>query len=233
VDSYDLRGYSLPRVFIIANDSESIRKLRVDLAQGGLDCLIVPQNNEAIKQIAGQSPELLLLDTNEATIGSEVWELAQRTRQERQIPIIALLPREKLNGLGSSTSIDDFVVKPWEATEVITRIKRILRQKESIDSEDITRCGDLVIDSAKCEVLLGGKPIILTFKEYQLLKFLANNKGKVFTREALLNKVWGWDYYGGDRTVDVHIRRLRSKIEDINHSFIETIRNIGYRFTEP
>jgi DNA-binding response OmpR family regulator len=233
VDSYDLRGYSLPRVFIIANDSEPIRKLRVDLAQGGLNCLIVPQNNETIKQIAGQSPELLLLDANEATIGSEVWELAQRTRQERQIPIIALLPREKLNGLGFSTGIDDFVVKPWEATEVITRIKRILRQKGSTESEDITRCGDLVIDSAKCEVLLGGKPIILTFKEYQLLKFLANNKGKVFTREALLNKVWGWDYYGGDRTVDVHIRRLRSKIEDINHSFIETIRNIGYKFTEP
>jgi DNA-binding response OmpR family regulator len=220
-------------VFIIANDSEPIRKLRVDLAQGGLDCLIVPSKDEAIKQIAGQSPGLLLLDTDEATIGSEVWELAQRTRQERQISIIALLPREKLNGFDFSTSIDDFVVKPWEATEVITRIKRILRQKENIDSEDIIRCGDLVIDSAKCEVLLGSKPIILTFKEYQLLKFLANNKGKVFTREALLNKVWGWDYYGGDRTVDVHIRRLRSKIEDINHSFIETIRNIGYRFTEP
>lgn len=223
----------MPRVFIIANDSEPIRKLRVDLAQGGLDCLIVPSKDEAIKQIAGQSPGLLLLDTDEATIGSEVWELAQRTRQERQISIIALLPREKLNGFDFSTSIDDFVVKPWEATEVITRIKRILRQKENIDSEDIIRCGDLVIDSAKCEVLLGSKPIILTFKEYQLLKFLANNKGKVFTREALLNKVWGWDYYGGDRTVDVHIRRLRSKIEDINHSFIETIRNIGYRFTEP
>jgi DNA-binding response OmpR family regulator len=222
----------LPRVFIIANDSEPIRKLRVDLAQGGLDCLIVPQNNETIKQIAGQSLELLLLDANEATIGSEVWELAQRTRQERQIPIIALLPREKLNGFDFSTGIDDFVVKPWEATEVMTRIKRILRQKESMESEDIIRCGDLVIDSAKCEVSLGGKSIILTFKEYQLLKFLTNNKGKVFTREALLNKVWGWDYYGGDRTVDVHIRRLRSKIEDINHSFIETIRNIGYRFRE-
>jgi len=223
----------LPRVFIIANDSEPIRKLRVDLAQGGLDCLIVPQNNEAIKQIAGQSPGLLLLDTDEATIGSEVWELAQRTRQERQIPIIALLPREKLNGFDFSIGIDDFVVKPWEATEVITRVKRILKQKESMESEDIIRCGDLVIDSVKCEVSLSGKPIILTFKEYQLLKFLASNKGKVFTREALLNKVWGWDYYGGDRTVDVHIRRLRSKIEDINHSFIETIRNIGYRFTEP
>lgn len=223
----------MPRVFIIANESEQARKLRSELAQRGFDCLIVPNKDGAIEQIAGQSLGVMLLDTDEATTGSEAWEQAQRIRQERYTPIIALVSREKLNGLDSSTGIDDFVVKPWEATEVTARIKRILRQKESIDSEDIIRCGDLVIDSAKCEVLLGDKPIILTFKEYQLLKFLANNKGKVFTREALLNKVWGWDYYGGDRTVDVHIRRLRSKIEDINHSFIETIRNIGYRFTEP
>jgi two-component system alkaline phosphatase synthesis response regulator PhoP len=222
----------LPRVFIIANDSEPIRKLRVDLAQGGLDCLIVPQNNEAIKQIAGQSLELLLLDANEATIGSEVWELAQRMRQEMNIPLIALMSREKLNGFDFSTGIDEFVVKPWEATEVTARIKRILKQKGGMESEDIIRCGDLVIDSAKCEVSLGGKSIILTFKEYQLLKFLANNKGKVFTRDVLLDKVWGWDYYGGDRTVDVHIRRLRSKIEDKDHSFIETVRGIGYRFRE-
>jgi DNA-binding response OmpR family regulator len=223
----------LSRVFIIANESEQARKLRAELALRGLDCLIVPNKNGVIEQITGQSPGVMLLDTDEATTGSEAWEQAQRIRQERDTPIIALVSREKLNGLDSSTSMDDFVVKPWEATEVITRIKRILRQKESMDSEDITRCGDLVIDSAKCEVLLSGKPIILAFKEYQLLKFLASNKGKVFTREALLNKVWGWDYYGGDRTVDVHVRRLRSKIEDINHSFIETVRNIGYRFTEP
>ena len=72
--------------------------------------------------------------------------------------------------------------------------------------------------------------IELTFKEYELLKFLASHQGRVYTREALLNKVWGYDYYGGDRTVDVHIRRLRSKIEDAKHTFIETVRNIGYRF---
>ena len=183
-------------------------------------------------QIAGQSPDLLLLDANEAAIGSDIWELTQKTRQERHIPVIVLLPREKLNSFDLGAGIDDFVAKPWEAIEVATRIKRCLRQKEGTDAQDVIRCGDLVIDSVKCEVSLGGKPIVLTFKEYQLLKFLANNKGKVFTREALLNKVWGWDYYGGDRTVDVHIRRLRSKIEDMNHSFIETIRNIGYRFAE-
>ncbi len=220
----------MPRVFIIANESEQARKLRAELAQRGLDCLIVPHNAGTLEQIAGQSLGVMLLDTDEATTGSEAWEQAQRIRQERQIPLIALVSGEKLNGLDSN--IDDFVVKPWEPNEVTVRIKRILRGKESIDSEDIIRCGDLVIDSAKCEVSLSGKPIMLTFKEYQLLKFLASNKGKVFTRESLLNKVWGWDYYGGDRTVDVHIRRLRSKIEDPTHTFIETVRNIGYRLRE-
>jgi len=220
----------LPRVFIIANESEQSKKLRVALVQSGFDCLVVPHNNEAIEQIAGQYPGVMLLDMDEATFDSEAWEMAQRIRQERQLPLIALVSREKLNDLDSS--IDDFVVKPWKPDEVTVRIKRILKQKEGIDGEDIIKCGDLIIDLDKYEVSLNGKPIMLTFREYQLLKFLASNKGKVFTREALLNKVWGWDYYGGDRTVDVHIRRLRSKIEDPTHTFIETVRNIGYRLRE-
>jgi len=220
----------LPRVFIIANESEQAKKLRAALVQSGFDCLIVPYNDEAIEQIVGQSLGVMLLDADEAPIGSEAWELAQSIRQDMNLPLIALMSGEKLNGLDSS--VDDFVVKPWEVNEVTARIKRILRQKGDIDSEDIIRCGDLVIDLDKYEVSLNGKPIMLTFREYQLLKFLASNKGKVFTREALLNKVWGWDYYGGDRTVDVHIRRLRSKIEDPTHTFIETVRNIGYRLRE-
>jgi two-component system alkaline phosphatase synthesis response regulator PhoP len=218
------------KLLIIANESEQARKLRTDLAQRGFDCLIVPYNDEAIEQIARQSPEVMLLDADEATSGSETWEQAQSIRQDMNIPLIALMSSEKLNGLDSS--VDDFVVKPYEAKEVTVRINRILRQKGDIDSEDIIRCGDLVIDLDKYEVSLGNKLILLTFREYQLLKFLASNKGKVFTREALLNKVWGWDYYGGDRTVDVHIRRLRSKIEDPTHTFIETVRNIGYRLRE-
>lgn len=220
----------MPRVFIIANESEQAKKLRAVLVQSGFDCLIVPHNNEAIEQIVGQSPGVMLLDADEATFDSEAWELAQRVRQERQVPLIALVSREKLSGLDSS--IDDFVVKPWDVNEVTARIRRILKQKEGIDGEDIIKCGDLVIDLDRYEVSLNGKPIMLAFREYQLLKFLASNKGRAFTRETLLNKVWGWDYYGGDRTVDVHIRRLRSKIEDSTHTFIETVRNIGYRLRE-
>ena len=221
----------MPRVFIIAVESEQVKKLRSELTGKGFDCLVVPYDAKAIEQLVTQPSDIVLLNMDETLFDLDVQ--AEKIKQKKHTPVIALISKEKLNNLDSSIDIDDFVVKPWEASEVTIRIKRILRQKDSIDSEDIIKCGDLVIDSAKCEVLLSGKPIILTFKEYQLLKLLANNKGKVFTREALLNKVWGWDYYGGDRTVDVHIRRLRSKIEDINHSFIETIRNIGYRFTEP
>ena len=92
------------------------------------------------------------------------------------------------------------------------------------------RCGALTIDLSNYRVTVDDDPLVLTFKEYELLRFLAANKDKVFTREALLNRVWGYDFYGGARTVDVHIRRLRSKIEDRTHTFIETVRNVGYRF---
>jgi DNA-binding response OmpR family regulator len=220
----------LPRVLIVANESESITKLKTDLAQRGLDCFIVPENNGPVAKIVGQHPAVVLLDADDAKFGSEAWELAQKMRQDMHVPLIALIAREKLNGFDLSNGIDDFVVKPCEATEVTSRIKRILTQKGGEENDDVVRCGDLVIDSIKCEVSLCGKPIMLTFKEYQLLRFLADNRGKVFTRDVLLDRVWGWDYYGGDRTVDVHIRRLRSKIEDSTHAFIETVRNIGYKF---
>lgn len=227
-----LTGDRFPRVFLIANESEQARKLRAELAQRGLDCLIVANNDGALEKIMEQHPGVILVDTDEAKSGSGAWELARRMRQQQSIPLIALVASEKLNGFDFSASIDDFVLKPCEAAEVTARIKRVLRRRESPSGKDTITCGDLVIDPTKCEVSLSGRPIILAFKEYQLLRFLADNKGKVFTRDVLLDKVWGWDYYGGDRTVDVHIRRLRSKIEDSTHTFIETVRNIGYKFKE-
>ncbi|MBI4340972.1 MAG: winged helix-turn-helix transcriptional regulator [Candidatus Omnitrophica bacterium] len=93
--------------------------------------------------------------------------------------------------------------------------------------------GALVIDFERYEVHVKGEPVDLTYKEFELLKFLATHPGKVFTREALLDKVWGYDYYGGTRTVDVHIRRLRSKIESRGATYIDTVRNVGYKFLEP
>jgi len=123
---------------------------------------------------------------------------------------------------------DDFIVAPARDAELRVRIARLV----SLNPQSGNRIlrGDLAIDVDNCEVSLGGRLIELTYKEYELLKFLASNPGRVHTRETLLDRVWGYDYYGGDRTVDVHIRRLRSKIEDSGHTFINTVRNVGYRF---
>ena len=156
-------------------------------------------------------------------------ELSRQIKQVKNPPVIALLEADMLGSTGEVFNyIDDFVMRPYRLSELEIRIKKLLRRESTDASEQIKR-GDLVIDLAKCEVSVAGRPILLTFKEYQLLKFLAGNQGRVFSRDALLNKVWGYEYYGGDRTVDVHIKRLRSKIEDANHAFIETVRNIGYR----
>jgi two-component system, OmpR family, alkaline phosphatase synthesis response regulator PhoP len=126
--------------------------------------------------------------------------------------------------------VEDVVLSPPDAQELALRLRRALWRRTRVDAENVLRAGDLMIDLANYKVFVAGRQVELTYKEYELLRFLASNPDKVFTREALLNRVWGYDYYGGARTVDVHIRRLRSKIEDTEHLFIETIRNVGYRF---
>ena len=106
---------------------------------------------------------------------------------------------------------------------------RELHRRHGIDTENFVRCGALTIDLANYRVTVAGESVVLTFKEYELLRYLAMNAGRVSTREQLLNRVWGYDYFGGARTVDVHIRRIRSKIEIHGNTFIETVRNVGYR----
>ena len=219
-------------LLIVCNETDQARNLRSEMTQRGYACLVSRDDEDGLERAMRETPSLVCIDVDGLSIGSGFCDLCRKIRQEKHIPVIALIPREMLDSLSSSSAIDDFVVKPCEASELAARIGRILGQKASVDNKGVIRCGDLVIDLAEYEVSVGNRPITLTFREYQLLEFLASNEGKVFTREALLDKVWGWDYYGGDRTVDVHIRRLRSKIEDGNHSFIETVRNIGYRFRE-
>jgi two-component system alkaline phosphatase synthesis response regulator PhoP len=156
-----------------------------------------------------------------------VWRQIRDIQPKRQLPVIAIISREILDGLDSDVGMEDFVVTPLDLSELAIRIKRTIGRTNNIHSEELIRCCDLTIDLAKCEVAIDSRLLALTFKEYQLLKFLASNRGRVFTRQTLLNEVWGYDYYGGDRTVDVHIRRLRSKIEDSTHTFIETA--LGYK----
>jgi len=219
----------LARIFIIAEDSEKTKKLHSELAQSGFTCVVAANKSEVSKQVSEQAPDLLMVTLNGHADNIATRELSQKIKQEKYLPIMAIVNRDILIRRDINVDIDDFIVEPHDVSELVLRIKRLLHEARRQNSE-IIKCGDLVIYLAKCEVTVKGKRIELTFKEYELLKFLASNPGRVFTRDTLLNKVWGYDYYGGDRTVDVHIRRLRSKIETFDQTYIETVRNIGYRF---
>lgn len=216
-------------ILIIAEKSQPISELRSGLVKKGFNCSIVASRDKALNQIAVHAPDIVLLEIKDNPANSRAWELSSKIKGVRNFPLIALVSQEMLDSHDMNLKItDDFAVRPYDANELTVRIKRLLQRVA--DTSEIINCGDLVIDLAKCEVSISDKLAELTFKEYELLRFLASNRDRVFTRDTLLNKVWGYDYYGGDRTVDVHIRRLRSKIEDSNHTFIETVRNIGYRF---
>ncbi len=145
-------------------------------------------------------------------------------------PVIAAVSVDHLQAPDLSLKADDFIVVPWRVGELALRIRRRLERAGPADDPGVIRVEDLVIDSNRYDVFLAGKPVLLTFKEYELLKLLASTPGRVYSREALLEQVWGYQYFGGTRTVDVHIRRLRSKIEDATHTFIDTVWNVGYRF---
>ena len=219
------------RSILITDEKERLAKLSLELAYRGLVCSISPENEKTFEKINGRVPDLVLMAFDGSPDSQKAMHIAQTIKHKSNLPVILLLSREALLKLDHQVTFDDFVVEPWYADEIVIRAKRVLGKMEEVKQELIS-CGDLTIDLARYEVYVNKRHIELTFKEYELLRFLAMNKGRVFTREALLNEVWGYEYYGGDRTVDVHITRLRSKLEDHNQTFIETVRNIGYRFKD-
>jgi DNA-binding response OmpR family regulator len=143
---------------------------------------------------------------------------------------VLLVRQEQLAGIDVAWPVDDFLVFPISSEELAMRLRRAVWRRTGIDAANTLRSGVLLVDLANYKVFVSDQPVNLTFKEFELLRFLMTNRGKVFTREALLNRVWGYEYFGGARTVDVHIRRLRSKIETGATIYIETVRNVGYRF---
>ena len=175
-------------------------------------------------------PHLAFLDLT-ALSRSAAQSLARQCRA-LELPVIALLPPDMLPDLDALPHISDFLLAPPDPREAIARVKQALRRDSAPDADDLIRAGSLVINPSTYEVSLRGRRVNLRFKEYELLRLLASNPGRVYSREALLSSVWGYDYFGGTRTVDVHIRRLRSKIENADHPLIETIWNVGYRFRD-
>jgi len=219
----------LRSVLFVAQGGET-EALARELEANGYRVSLCPAGGVEDALTSGDPPDVLVVDLTAA--GEEpalryLWDEPPRTES----PVaIALLGREQLPHYDLPTAIDDFLSLPAAAGELAARIHRALKRRRPAESDRVLQCGDLTIDLANYMVFVAGQQVNLTYKEYEPLRFLATNPDTVFTRETLLNKVWGYDFYGGARTVDVHVRRLRSKIEDRHHCFVETVRNVGYRF---
>jgi DNA-binding response OmpR family regulator len=148
----------------------------------------------------------------------------------RNVPLLALVRVEHLRELFlREGTFEDFLVVPYQLAELDARVRHLLWRMRLEEQAEIISFGPLVINMATYQVHVDGQPIDLTYMEYELLKFLATHRGRVFTRQALLSRVWGYDYFGGTRTVDVHVRRLRAKLGE-HANVIQTVRNVGYKF---
>jgi DNA-binding response OmpR family regulator len=216
-------------VYIVTKENETARKLQSELTNWGFSCFTGSIKDKVAERVVRDSPHLVILELDGPASQTVLQELNSSPRIHKKVPIMGLVTMESLTKNDSFLNVDDFLIRPYDQRELVARAGRLTQTSGA--SSEMLRCGSLEVDLANCEVRVDGKIVELTFKEYELLKFLANDPGRVYTRETLLNKVWGYDYFGGDRTVDVHVRRLRSKIELSEKVYIETVRNIGYRFT--
>lgn len=197
------------------------------------DIRVAPRDVRAL--VHGPSPDLILLDAR-----SELAEARATCRVLRAtglgVPLLAVVTEAGLITVNADWGIDDVVLVSAGPAELEARLRLAvgrLKLERSSDSGNQVRAGDLTIDPETYAAKLKGRPLDLTYKEFELLKFLAQHPGRVFTRDQLLREVWGYDYFGGTRTVDVHVRRLRSKLGSEHESMIGTVRQVGYKFVVP
>ena len=222
------------RILIVGGESPGSQTAVAASAMSEAFPLLAADPSEARDLLAREQPDLVVVDCSIRSPGdSEVVGLMTLCSESApHVPVLALIPNQGLADYAHAGGFDDFSISPHRPQELVLRMKRLIERADPQNGDQTIRAGDLAIDLSRYEVTQGGRRMELTFKEYELLKFFATNPGKVFSREHLLNAVWGYDYYGGTRTVDVHIRRLRSKIENGPLTFIDTVRNVGYRFRD-
>jgi two-component system alkaline phosphatase synthesis response regulator PhoP len=214
---------------LLIDATEDVRPLAGALEDAGFTVAHAPLDG-AIGGARDDVPAVMLFNLVARPDIVAIRNLLRSPEMPQGTAAIAMVRTDQLSTLDFTVGFDDFLLYPSIPEEVAARVRRAIWLKSGVGSDNTLRAGDLMIDLANYKAFVSGRPVDLTYKEYELLRFLATNRDKVFTREALLNRVWGYDFYGGARTVDVHIRRLRSKIEDRAHTFIETVRNVGYRF---
>jgi DNA-binding response OmpR family regulator len=235
----------MPEKILIVEDESALREtLAYTLKREGFAVEAAEDGTKALAAASAQKPDLVLLDI--MLPGMDGFEVCRRLRAAMNVPILMLTARENEidRVVGLEMGADDYIIKPFHMRELVARIKAQLRRIRMIREEKTPSaageaapetpivCGDLTVDAARGEALRGGKPLALKPKEFELLSYFARHRGQVFSREQILERVWGWEYTGDSRTVDVHVRWLREKIEPdpARPVRLVTVRSAGYRF---
>ena len=223
---------------LIAEDEKPISDIiKFNLEKEGYEIITAYDGEDALKKALNEELELIILDIMLPSMDG--FEICKRVREKSSVPIIMVTAKEEEVDkiLGLELGADDYITKPFSIRELVARVKaNVRRQEMNINADqqekEIIKNKDLSIDLMKYEVKKGSTSIDLTVREFELLKFLAKQKDQVFSREQLLERVWGYEYYGDIRTVDVTFRRLREKVEDdsSNPTYIMTKRGVGYYF---
>ena len=220
----------LYNVLILADRSDG-DGLADAVGRAGMTCRLDDSGELPWETDGSDLPDAVLLHL--ASLGMSGAKRAVGGCRDKKVPVLVALRRDAIGQYDPTLNPDELLICPTSDDELSLRVQQaVFRVKGPSGSQTLT-IGDLSIDLERYEVSVAGRRVTLTYKEFQLLALLASNPGRVYTRDALLSQVWGYDYLGGTRTVDVHVRRLRSKVESPGRSFVETIWNVGYRFKAP
>jgi two-component system response regulator RegX3 len=225
----------MTKILIVEDEESVLDPLELLLTKEGFSIQTARDGKEALEQFAKTNPDLILLDLMLPEISGT--EVCRQIRLKSQVPIIMLTAKdtEVDKVVGLELGADDYVVKPYSKAELVARIKAVLRRKGSDSTNEQSgsiTAGPVVIDVERHQVSINDQLISLPLKEFELLEFLVRNSGRVLTRTQLIDRVWGSDYFGDTKTLDVHVKRLRAKIEKdpANPVYIQTIRGLGYKF---
>jgi two-component system phosphate regulon response regulator PhoB len=221
-----------PKILLVDDEPDALEVLGFKLRQAGYNALLAKDGERAITLARDERPALIVLDLMLPEVdGLEVCKILRRDPNTAAIPIIMLTARaaEMDRVLGLELGADDYVTKPFSPRELLLRIKKLLvRAQSTEDTSAELRMGPLTLDVSRHEVTVAGEPLVLTATEFKLLEILIRRRGRVQTRDRLLQDVWGYDNPIDSRTVDTHMRRLREKLGD-NARYLETVRGVGYR----
>jgi two-component system OmpR family response regulator len=219
----------MSKILIVDDDSHIRELVRVFLRNDGFEVIEAVDGVEALSELDSVKADLAVIDVMMPNMDG--WELCQELKATFDIPILMLTAKgetsQKLKGFQMGT--DDYLVKPFEPLELVARVKALLKRYR-IESSQTIQVGELTMDRKMYQVAVDGESLTLPLKEFELLFKLASYPGRTFSREQLIEDVWGYDFHGNDRTLDVHINRLRERFPENRHSFkITTIRGLGYR----